>query len=193
MTFVDNHDTIRDDGSAVLHDKLMAYSFILTHEGYPSVFWMDWYNSGLAQVGTPNGIAALVGAHEHFAGGATQVLFAGDDVYIMQRVGDSTHPGLVYVLNNRGDSWNGATVQTQWHKCSFRACGLGRARHQPSRYRVDFRRWTRKLLGWPSRMGSLRSAVVVSGQLPVSSLIAPTLVFTLTAAFAGDWRPVTVH
>ena len=62
VTFVDNHDTIRDDGNAILHDKLMAYSFILTHEGYPSVFWMDWYNFGLAQAGTSNGIAALVGS-----------------------------------------------------------------------------------------------------------------------------------
>ncbi len=125
VTFVDNHDTIRDDGNAVIHDKLMAYSFILTHEGYPSVFWMDWYNSGLANVGSANGIAALVAAHEHFAGGTTQVLFAGDDVYIMQRVGDSTHPGLVYVLNNRGDSWNGATVQTQWHDVRFEPVAWG--------------------------------------------------------------------
>ena len=52
VTFVDNHDTIRDDGNAIVHDKLMAYSFILTHEGYPSVFWMDWYNFGLAQAGS---------------------------------------------------------------------------------------------------------------------------------------------
>ena len=103
----------------------MAYSFILTHEGYPSVFWMDWYNFDLAKVGTPNGIAALVSAHEHFAGGATQVLFTSDDVYIMQRTGDSSHPGLVYVLNNRGDSWNGATVQTQWHDVRFEPLAWG--------------------------------------------------------------------
>ena len=64
VTFVDNHDTIRDPGNAINNDKLLAYSFILTHEGYPSVFWMDWYNFGLAKTGTPNGIAALVTAHE---------------------------------------------------------------------------------------------------------------------------------
>ena len=125
VTFVDNHDTIRDDGNAILHDKLMAYSFILTHEGYPSVFWMDWYNSGLAHVGSANGIAALVAAHEKFAGGGTQVLFTSDDVYIMQRAGDGSHPGLVYVLNNRGDSWNGARVQTRWNDVRFEPVAWG--------------------------------------------------------------------
>ena len=67
VTFVDNHDTIRDPNNAINNDKLLAYSFILTHEGYPSVFWMDWYNFGLAMTGTPNGIAALVAAHEKYA------------------------------------------------------------------------------------------------------------------------------
>jgi len=119
VTFVDNHDTIRDDNNAIQHDKLMAYSFILTHEGYPSVFWMDWYNFGLAGVGSASGIAALVAAHEKFAGGGTQVLFTSDDVYVMQRIGDDSHSGLVYVLNNRGDSWNGARVQTRWNGVRF--------------------------------------------------------------------------
>jgi len=113
VTFVDNHD------------KLMAHSYVLTHEGYPSVFWMDWYNFDLAKTGTPNGIAALVAAHEKYAGGTAQVLFTSDDVYIMQRTGDSTHPGLVFVLNNRGDSWNGATVQTQWHDVRFEPVAWG--------------------------------------------------------------------
>jgi len=114
VTFVDNHDTIRDPNNAINNDKLLAYSFILTHEGYPSVFWMDWYNFGLAKAGTPNGIAALVAAHERSAGGTTQVLYVDDNLYIMQRTGADGQHGLVYVLNNRGDGWNGTTVQTQW-------------------------------------------------------------------------------
>jgi alpha-amylase len=32
----------------------------------------------------------------------------------MQRSGFGTRPGLVLVLNNLGDTWHGATVQTQW-------------------------------------------------------------------------------
>ncbi len=114
MTFVDNHDTIRDPGNAVINEKMLAYGFILTHEGYPSVFWLDYYNYGLARTGTANGIDALIHAHESYAGGGTQVLHADDNLYIMQRTGYGTQPGLVFVLNNRGDGWNGTAVQTQW-------------------------------------------------------------------------------
>lgn len=125
VTFVDNHDTIRDPGNAINNDKLLAYSFILTHEGYPSVFWMDWYTFGLAKTGTANGIAALIAAHERYAGGSTQVLYADDNLYIMQRTGASGQPGLVYVLNNRGDGWNGTTVQTQWSRVRFEPAAYG--------------------------------------------------------------------
>jgi alpha-amylase len=125
VSFVDNHDTIRDPGSAINHDKLMAYSFILTHEGYPSVFWMDWYNYGLAKSGTPNGIQALIQAHEAHAGGGTNVLYVDDDLYIMQRSGFGAQNGLLYVLNNRGDIWNGTTVQTQWKNADLEAVAWG--------------------------------------------------------------------
>jgi len=125
VTFVDNHDTIRDPGNAINSDKLLAYSFILTHEGYPSVFWMDWYNFGLAKTGTPNGIAALVAAHEHNAGGTTQVLYADGNLYVMQRTGAGYQPGLVYVLNNLGSAWNGAMVQTQWRGVRFEPVAYG--------------------------------------------------------------------
>jgi alpha-amylase len=118
VTFVENHD-LRDEGRPIVNDKLLAYSFILTHEGYPCVFWKDYYNYNLALESTPNGIAALVQAHEKFAGGATQVLYADDNLYIMQRSGYEDKPGLIYVLNNRGDAWNGAQVTTRWQNTSF--------------------------------------------------------------------------
>jgi alpha-amylase len=113
VTFVENHD-LRDADVPIVNDKLLAYAYILAHEGYPCVFWKDYYNEGLAREGTPNGIAALVRAHESFAAGGTDVLYADDDLYIMQRRGNETRPGLVFVLNNRGDRWSGATVATQW-------------------------------------------------------------------------------
>ena len=68
VTFVENHD-LRDEGRPIVNDKLLAYSYILTHEGYPCVFWHDYFNYNLALDGTPNGIAALVWAHEKHAGG----------------------------------------------------------------------------------------------------------------------------
>ena len=45
-TFVDNHDM---GDNTIVNDKLMAYSFIMVHEGYPCVFWYDYYNNGLAR------------------------------------------------------------------------------------------------------------------------------------------------
>ena len=47
VTFVENHDVVRD--SPIINDKLLAYAFILTHEGYPCVFWQDYFNWNLAQ------------------------------------------------------------------------------------------------------------------------------------------------
>jgi alpha-amylase len=118
VTFVENHD-LRDDGRPIANDKLLAYSYILTHEGYPCVFWHDYFNYNLALADTPNGIEALVKTHEKYAGGAAQTLYLDDDLYIMRRTGFADKPGLIYVLNNRGDEWNGTWVNTQWQNTAF--------------------------------------------------------------------------
>jgi alpha-amylase len=118
VTFVENHD-LRDEGRPIVNDKLLAYSYILTHEGYPCVFWHDYFNLNLALADLPNGIAALVTAHEKYAGGGTDVLYVDDNLYIMQRTGYEDKRGLVYVLNNRGDNWNGRLVTTKWTNASF--------------------------------------------------------------------------
>ena len=86
VTFVDNHDTIRDPNNAINNDKLLAYSFILTHEGYPSVFWMDWYNFGLADDGhSERNRRTGCRARDVTRAAPTQVLYADDNLYIMQR------------------------------------------------------------------------------------------------------------
>ena len=116
VTFVENHDVARSD--PVVNDKLMAYAFILTHEGYPCVFWQDYFNWNLGLPDSPSGIAALVKVHEQCAGGATQLLYVDDDLYVMQRTGHGNQQGLILALNNRG-SWNGATVRTRWTNTRF--------------------------------------------------------------------------
>jgi alpha-amylase len=122
-TFVDNHDM---GDNAIVNDKLLAYSFILVHEGYPCVFWYDYYNNSLGRGGTPNGIDALIDVHHRYAGGDSQILHADPDLYIMQRVGFKSEdpkvdqPGLIYVLNNLGDKWSGTSVKTQWPNQKFR-------------------------------------------------------------------------
>lgn len=116
VTFVENHDVVRTD--PVIQDKMLAYAFILTHEGYPCVFWEDYYNLGLGQEGLKSGIAALVKVHEEYAGGGTDILYCDDDLYIMQRRGIEEQNGLVFVLNNAG-RWNGRHVYTQWAGTRF--------------------------------------------------------------------------
>jgi len=113
VTFVDNHDTIRDPASSIVNDKLLAYAYILTAEGYPSVFWQDYFNFGLARRGSATGIAALVAVHEKYAGGDTSILYADHDLYIVQRGGNGNQPGLVLVVNHRGEVSNGKPVVTQ--------------------------------------------------------------------------------
>jgi hypothetical protein len=65
VTFVENHDVVRD--TPIINDKLLAYAIILTHEGYPCVFWQDYFNWNLAQPENQNGIDALVKVHEQNA------------------------------------------------------------------------------------------------------------------------------
>jgi alpha-amylase len=116
VTFVENHDVARS--SPIINDKLLAYAFILTHEGYPCVFWQDYFNYGLGKPGTKSGIAALVSAHEKYAAGATQVLYVDDNLYIMQRAGAGSQPGLIFVLNNSA-AWAGGSVCTRWTGTHF--------------------------------------------------------------------------
>jgi alpha-amylase len=117
VTFVENHDVVRDN--PIVNDKMLAYAFILTHEGYPCVFWQDYYTWGLGEAGYKSGIATLVGIHEDHAAGATSVLYCDDNLYIMQRSGFGAQKGLIFVLNNGGNAWNGAWVQTQWQNTKF--------------------------------------------------------------------------
>jgi alpha-amylase len=118
VTFVESHD-LRDEGRPILNDKLLAYSYILAHEGLPCVYWKDYFNYGLALPGTPHGIDALVQAREKYAGSPTQILHLDDELYIMERPGSGSHPGLIYVLNNDGSDWRGEWVNTECPNTTF--------------------------------------------------------------------------
>ncbi len=113
VTFVDNHDLRGEPNPPIINDKMLAYAVILTHPGYPCVFWQDYFTYDLALPGEPSGIDALVAAHERHAGGGMIVRHAADDLYLMERTGWGDQSGLVFVLNNRGDSWHGTWIPTQ--------------------------------------------------------------------------------
>jgi alpha-amylase len=123
VTFVENHDTCSPHPDVadkeIFADKMLAYSFILTHPGYPCVFWRDYYDFDLAQSGNASGIDALISIHEKSAGGESDILYVDDDLYILQRRGLEGKKGLIYVLNKTESDWNGRRVLTQWKNMKF--------------------------------------------------------------------------
>lgn len=84
VTFVENHDT--DRGFPMTQNKHLAYAYILTTEGYPSVFWKDYFNYGLKKIIDP-----LIWIHEKFAHGPLLWRYADEDLLIYER---QSKPGL---------------------------------------------------------------------------------------------------
>jgi alpha-amylase len=123
VTFVENHDTCSPHPDVadkeIFSDKMLAYSFILTHPGYPCIFWRDYYDFNLAQTGNKSGIDALILIHEHYAGGESDILYVDNDLYLVQRRGYNNQKGLIYVLNKSEGYWNGKRIQTQWKNTKF--------------------------------------------------------------------------
>lgn len=110
VTFVDNHDFRGSD--EIINDKMLAYAYILTHEGYPCVYWKDYFTYGLAEVGQPSGIERLVEVHEKYAGGGTNLLYVDNSLYMMERAGFNNQPGLVFAMSN-------GSARQQWVQTRF--------------------------------------------------------------------------
>ncbi|MDE5421505.1 alpha-amylase [Ancylomarina sp. DW003] len=101
VTFVTNHDT--DE----IWNKKLAYAYILTHEGYPCVFYRDyeeWLNKDMMN--------NLIWIHNNLASGSTSILYADNDEYVARRNGYNG-AGLVVYINN-SDSWQERWVETNW-------------------------------------------------------------------------------
>ncbi|WP_460500486.1 alpha-amylase [Hymenobacter agri] len=103
VSFVDNHDTDQSGGalySPVINLKMLAYAYILTRaNGYPCVFYRDFYEYGLgAQI---KKLTAIRKANAY--GSAFEYTSVDDaDYYAYSRAGDSTHKGLMLILNDGG-------------------------------------------------------------------------------------------
>ena len=123
VTFVENHDISRE--RPIVRDKMLAYAWILAHEGYPCIYWEDYYSFGLGRPDHPGGIAALSLAHERHAKGPTQVLYVDDSLYVMQRLGVEREGGLVFVLNGGDSEWRGVAVQTAFVDSSLSPVAFG--------------------------------------------------------------------
>lgn len=105
ITFAVNHDTYRDAFN-IEKNRHMAYAYILTHEGYPSVFWMDYLDLNLH-----NHLRSLVQIHNQYANGPLTILYTDDDLYVAQRGGE---PGLLVALNDNPIETKSITVNSKW-------------------------------------------------------------------------------
>jgi alpha-amylase len=140
VSFCDNHDT--DRSQPIVTDKLLAYAYILTHEGVPCIFWKDYYNYGLALPDSAGGIARLCRIHRDYAGGGTTLLYGDERLYIAQRDGYQNQKGLVVVINTDPASWRGVWVRTQWPNTPLScAAWWGHDQHKPYDQRADGGGW----------------------------------------------------
>jgi alpha-amylase len=103
-TFVDNPDTDLSPGEQIISNKLLAYAFILTTEGYPFVYHKD-YSTEPGCYGLKPWIDTLVWIHENLASGNTFVRYADAQVFVHERLG---HPGLLTAISK--DPWNRHTI-----------------------------------------------------------------------------------
>jgi alpha-amylase len=109
VTFVENHDTDRGGfGGPVVNNKLLAYAYILTAEGYPCVFYRD-YSKDPNCFGLKDQIDRLISIHERVAAGDTLQRFIDGGVYAFERLA-GTH--LLVGLNKDAGTIRTITVQT---------------------------------------------------------------------------------
>lgn len=103
VTFVANHD---EDN--IFDGKNLAYAYILTHEGYPCIFYRD-YEEWLDK----DDLDDLIYIHKWRATGNTSILYVDNDEYIARRNGWNGNSGLIVYINN-SDQPQQHTVQTNW-------------------------------------------------------------------------------
>jgi alpha-amylase len=98
VTFVDNPDTDLSAGQSIITNKLLAYAFILTSEGYPCVYHKDYADEpGCYALG--KSIDTLVWIHETLANGPTLWRWADPRVIVYERL---WAPGLLTAIGNDG-------------------------------------------------------------------------------------------
>ncbi|MBV9863112.1 MAG: hypothetical protein JO267_13310 [Alphaproteobacteria bacterium] len=97
-TFVDNPDTDTSPGQQVISNKLLAYAFLLSVEGYPFVYAKDYFPASVwdGAYGLQPWIDNLVWIHEHLANGSTATRYLDDTAIVLNRTGS---PGLLTALN----------------------------------------------------------------------------------------------
>lgn len=104
VTFVESHDTDEKPFERIVDNKHLAYAYILTSEGYPTVYYRDYFDFGLKAT-----IDNLVWIHEKIAEGATRERFKDDDVFAYERLGGAH---LLAAINDHGNNARTVPVAT---------------------------------------------------------------------------------
>jgi alpha-amylase len=109
VTFVENHDSDRGGiGGPIVRNKILAYAYILTSEGYPSVFFRD-YSTDPNCFGLKAQIDPLIQIHEQLALGPAQQRWKDGGVFAFERMGGGH---LLVGLNKDANTSRSITVQT---------------------------------------------------------------------------------
>ena len=97
-SFVDNPDTDTSPGEQIISNKLLAYAFILSTEGYPFVYGKDYFGGDVwnGAYGLKPWIDNLIWVHENLAFGGTATRYVDEAVIVVNRIG---YPGLLTALN----------------------------------------------------------------------------------------------
>jgi len=112
VTFAQNHDT-REEINVDIHisdaNRMIAYAYILTHDGYPTIFYSDYERNGFQ-----NEIQNLMQIHRSLAAGDVEVVSATASQYVMKRGGQGDSPGLIFFINISNTNQR-ITVNTSWN------------------------------------------------------------------------------
>lgn len=112
VTFVANHDTEKDehpDNRISKENKMKSYAYILTHDGYPTIFYLDYEDEDFKQE-----LQQLMLIHGSLASGEVEVLYVDQDEYVMRRSGGQGNPGLILYINSGNDTKR-RSVQSLWN------------------------------------------------------------------------------
>jgi len=130
VTFVDNHDTGKEHDKWLTKDFKMAYAYILTHEGKPTVFYPHYYSvtqhdhSDSSRTVTAGSslqadINKLIFVRNTYLDGGLNVLSETgapygevNHVYIARRFGKQNKAGAIVVINNHDTQSKGLWVTT---------------------------------------------------------------------------------
>ena len=96
VSFVENHDTDLDENNKIVFNKILAYAYILTSEGYPTVYYRDYSNEANCY-GLKPLIDNLIWIHETLAAGPTLQRWRDFNVLAYERL---DLPNLLVGLNN---------------------------------------------------------------------------------------------